>query len=766
MGVRRLFVAVFVSIGVTAGAGLWAPLSFGLPPGRHFEMVSPQFKGGYGITAIEGVDPTGEGAAYRSLGAFAGTPGDQIGSRGNGNTYVSHRGLSEWSTAGLMVPSSVAPYAAPGLVELSSDFTSALFEAYPGSSVGAGQFESTKREFFTHPTYAPDTPSGFAIAGSPITVPPRTDVANEDASHDLSHIILEGYPSTPPLTPEAEAYTGGGEVLYDMVASGSGAPSLHMFAVDNQAEPKPISPTCEKTAGQLGSVLSGNPVPGSNSTGYNAVSADGQIIFFHADPSCTGRTEEPQLFARLNDERTIEVSRSLEEGPCVGMTSEVPGEVPCKRPSSPPPPAEFEGASEDGSTVYFVTTAKLVSEDAGTESDLYVAHIGCPESEPGCPVSHEIVTRLADVTRSRGSSEGPGLQGPVAVSPDGSRVYFVARGVLSGANAEGHSPIAKADNLYVYNDAAGGSVAFVAELCSDNSESGEVTDDHCPVNNWIPPGGVLSHTNDENLWASSAPPAQVTKDGKFLLFASFAQLTPDDSDNAIDVYRYDAETGTLARVSVGENGFDANGNGWNEKDEAANAGFPHFPGVSEPGVTAQVLLGARSMTEDGSRVVFSTAEPLSPAATNGLLNGYEWHEGLVSLVSTGSDPLAVGQLERMTITPSGSDIFFTTAASLLPQDTDEAADLYDVRFGSGFPEQPRSDQRCGGDACQGALTNPAALLVPGSVSQQPGENVASPVTAHAKSRAVKRSHTGHNRHRRKRVKRHRHTSKTAHKRGA
>src|SRR5580658_4266463 len=37
--------------------------------------------------------------------------------------------------------------------------------------------------------------------------------------------------------------------------------------------------------------------------------------------------------------------------------------------------------------------------------------------------------------------------------------------------------------------------------------------------------------------------------------------TSDDTDSAKDVYRYDAGTQRLERVSVGENGYEANGNG-------------------------------------------------------------------------------------------------------------------------------------------------------------------------------------------------------------
>jgi hypothetical protein len=137
-------------------------------------------------------------------------------------------------------------------------------------------------------------------------------------------------------------------------------------------------------------------------------------------------------------------------------------------------------------------------------------------------------------------------------------------------------------------------------------------------------------------------------------------------------------------------------------------------------------LDDRAITEDGSRIVFISAEPLSAAAGNGVANAYEWHEenasggGSVSLVSTGSSDAPVGQA---IISATGRDIFFTTTQGLVSQDTDGQQDIYDARLGGGFPEPPSLPQPCSGDACQGPLTNPAPLLVPGSISQAPGANV-------------------------------------------
>lgn len=465
---------------------------------------------------------------------------------------------------------------------------------------------------------------------------------------------------------------------------------------------------------------------------YNAISADGSEVFF---TTCTsgnvlGPSVPHQLFVRLGGSRALEVSRPLEAGRpfggCVG--GGVPGEVPCDgavgRPS-----ADFVGASEDGSRVFFTTTAALTSEDHDTASDLYLAGIGCPQSNPGCAVAEREVRSLVQISHDPNPGEAAEVQGVLRVAPDGARLYFVARGVLSdAANAEGNLPLKDADNLYVY-DAVSGKTTFIADLCSGSGLSGQVQDARCPEG------------SDESLWAQlsveeGGESQTAGQDAGFLVFSTYAQLSGDDADTARDVYRYDAATGTLERVSLGEDGSDANGN-----DDAFDAriGQGNLGGTA----LAQSEADARAVSEDGSRIVFMSEAPLSSAATNHLTNVYEWHEqagggGVVSLISTGSGEHPVNQV---VISPSGNDIFFLTFQGLVAGDTDGAADIYDARLHGGFPTAAVAPAPCSGDACQGALTNPAPLLVPGSVAQAPGENLATPASAPAvtpKKATVKR----------------------------
>ena len=67
---------------------------------------------------------------------------------------------------------------------------------------------------------------------------------------------------------------------------------------------------------------------------------------------------------------------------------------------------------------------------------------------------------------------------------------------------------------------------------------------------------------------------------------------------------------------------------------------------------------------------------------------------------------------------SGSDVFFTSRAELVPQDRGEAVEVYDARVGGGFPEV---SQACTGTGCQGVPPAPRpSRPPPASPSTAPG----------------------------------------------
>ncbi len=677
-----------------------------LPDCRAYEMVSPEFKGGYGVGGIKGVNPSGEGVAFGGVGVFAGDPVDTV-----GNDYEAVRSGSGWSTVSLMPPASVSPF--PFLAGFSPSLGSSLWRLTLGEPSQKGaEGAASESQFVVHGSGAPDDEAGFLPVGPLLNAGVFGDrkLGEQGVSADLCHVIVN---SGGPLLPEA---VGAAEQLYD-VSTGCGGepPGVRLVALDDSGGL--LSPACGPEFGST-----------ANISDFNAVSADGSEVFFDANKaSCFPR----QVFVRVGGERTLEVSKPLAE--CAG------GEVPCAGAVSRAG-AVFTGASEDGSRVFFTTSAQLVPGDTDASNNLYLATIGCPAGHEGCSASEKDVTSMTRASAPADPGEPAEVQGVVRVAPDGSRVYFVARGVLGeSVNPQGVAPLKGADNLYVYD--VSGETAFIGDLCSGPELSGVARDAACP--NDLTDVLGIEERNDLALWSEPHPLSQTAGAGEFLVFSSYARLIgsgPEaDADDAQDVYRYDASSASLERISLGEGGYDANGN----RNDGAVVGEENLRGGdariqrSRGGFAGEEhVVVTRAVSEDGSRIVFSTAEPLSVSATNGLVDVYEWHEGIVSLISSGSSLTAD---EDPVITPSGRDVFFTTSAELVAGDSDGEADIYDARSEGGFPLAPAPQEPCFGDACQGALTNPAPLLVPGSVSQAAGGNFAVPVpvpvTATVKAKA-------------------------------
>lgn len=717
-------VAVLAVVFALLGGALQAVPALALTnPERAYEMVSPVFKGGYGARHIVGVAPNGESVDYQSGGgAFAGD-GSDLGFL----NYQATRTGSEWSSAALNPPAALNPD--PFQEEISPSLEASLWQFRLGiPNTQSGEL-STEERFYVR------TAAGFHPVGPVFKrqdgLPLNGVIYRPEAvSSDLCHIVF--YSS---LTPTGVFPNAEGEHLQEVDAGCHGAPGLKVVAVNNAGGL--LSPECTPILG------------GSSNDERNAVAADGSTVFF-GDRAPTGSSgtgdsgacgEEvanEQLFARVGGARTLEVSKPLAEA-C--------SEVPCPG-AATRGKARFLGASEDGSRVFFETVAPLEpASDHDSKNDLYMATIGCPGEASGCEAGQRVVTSLVQVSHDPNPGEAAELQGVVSIAPDGSHVYFVAHGVLSGQGlaVEGvqSAPVAGADNLYGYERDGrypAGRTVFVSEICSGPGVSGGVPDSRCPDD--LESGAGASVTrNDLRLLGVQGPVQVAGSEGGVLVFSTYAQLVdrgPEaDTDDAQDVYRFDMGSGSLLRVSLGEGGADANGNHLDEMNLESGQGYlgdadariPPIVGSSQPQEAAGFR---RAVSEDGSRIVFSTADPLSPAAINGLTDIYEWHDGAVSLISSGT---SVEPDEEAVITPSGRDVFFVTSQGLVPQDTDGAPDVYDARIGGGFPVPASEPERCRGDACQGSLTNPAPLLVPGSVAQAPGENLPAPVSTSPAAKA-------------------------------
>jgi hypothetical protein len=690
-----------------------------LPEGRVYEMVSPPYKGGYSANVIDAVALDGESVAYGSYGAFEGAPASPT-----VNGYMARRLTSGWLTVPLVAPAAVAPFSQlKEPIDYSPTLESTLVFAELGTNEGSA-FEGGENEFFIHPTDLPDSAANFEPTGVVLKGQENEAATLEyrGASPDFSHVV---FLTSGPERLLPEAIDDPGFHLYDLAVRGENAPALRLVGLNDNNEV--IDPYC-------GAVLGAGVGKASK---FNAIADGGSEIFFTTNTNraykseCDGEyatysvpNNPAVLFARLGGERTLQVSAPLAAECAVKPTPAL-----C---SAPPERAEFVGANEAGTRVFFTTSQALVGRDTDDANDLYMAKITCPggETETCAPAQRE-VSGLVQVSHDPNAAEVADVQGVLSVSPDGSHVYFVARGVLNDeANAEGRVPVSGADNLYVYDAASEKPAVLVAELCSGPEASGLARDADCPSNL------DEKNLNDSELWLGQGE-EQMAGDGRFLLFSSYGRLVANDMDEAKDVYRYDAETGALTRVSIGEAGYDANGNN--------NSFGDSIPRSADGGgyVADNAHLATRAISEDGTRVVFTSSEPLSPHAINGLENIYEWNmvpgqsEGEVSLVSTGDGMQSVNDV---VMDPSGRNIFFVTSQGLVRPDTDNAPDVYDARLDGGFPAMSAPEVACSGDGCQGPLQAPVPMLVPGSALETPGDNLAAPIPKPVvKTKAKKKS---------------------------
>jgi hypothetical protein len=604
-----------------------------LPECRAYELVTPQFKEGFlPFNAIGGDGRL----AFSSSGNFA---NNGLG-HALGNLYVANRSPSGWSTTAQAPSGPEYDMGTPANI-LSSDLSSSLWimsRADQPIAVGDLYLRGSDGLFTrigpaTDPALvAPTAPGGTAYPAG----------VNSAVSNDLSHVVIES---------DFSAAAGGpANDLYEYIGTGHERPQP--VSVDNTG----------KAISSCGAFLSGYP---SSPSSYHVISADGRVIFF------TSGCGTPALYARVNATTTISVAASQ----CTRTASD-PGGA-CDAESAP----TFQGANADGTRVYFTTEQQLVNGDTDATTDLYECDIPA-----GTPTPEGLTNPCPDLREVSGAAGGAAVQGVTRISEDGSRVYFVATGVLAsnlGANAA--AAVAGDDNLYVWQRNAAhpsGTTTFVGTLG---------------------PG-------DGQLWDADIRPAQTTDDGRYLVFMSGAALIDSgpqaDTDTAQDIYRYDADTGTLVRLSTDTDGTGGNAPG----RDAQFLGNPYLVARATPGPRG-------AMTDDGTAAVFTTTEALSPADTNGTYDVYLWRDGRVSLISSGQPSLdgilSFGSLSA-SISPSGRDIYFGTTAQLIANDVDTEVDIYDARIDGGF--DPSSPPGCVGDSCQSARSTPPSPTQPGSSS--------------------------------------------------
>jgi hypothetical protein len=401
--------------------------------------------------------------------------------------------------------------------------------------------------------------------------------------------------------------------------------------------------------------------------------------------------------------------------------------------------------SEDGSRVFFtdVETGKLylrepeTSKTTGVSPGPAVWRAATPNGRYVLYTEGEELFRfdVSEKTSEAVAGGAAGVLGTLGVSDDGSYVYFVAESILASTkNANEEEAEIGAANLYEWHE---GSTIFVAKLLY---EEGDVSDwrDYLEPGEGGGPGG-------------GGKGSRVAPDGKAVLFTSTAPLTGYDNTPAsglcdgeaprpcFELFLYTAAgSGRLSCVSCNPFGAPA----------ANDTYLTHGESIALP---RQRPFLTRNLSARGDRVFFQTREALVPQDTNGQADVYGWErEGSGSCARSSesySDSLGgclyVISSGRSTSSSyfgdasvDGSDVFIFTRQSLVSQDQDDNADVYDARIEGGITAQNPAPQpaACSGEACRGAPGLPPSFGgSAGSASFPAGQNIVeSPMTPKSK----------------------------------
>jgi hypothetical protein len=700
----------------------------GLPDGRQWEQVTPLQKHGALVNPIseEGViesAPNGQAFTYQ---VNATTEAE---AQGNAQSpqVLSRRTASGWASQDIAIPQETATGATTGSgVEypfFSPDLTSAVLQPAgafpaPGSvfSLSAKASEQTpyvrtnlndgNLESPCEPTaeacYRPIVTGGPGVAN----VPAETVFGEHGgprfhgATDDLSHVILTSSVAlTKTPISEGEGLTGG---LYEWSADAPPSEQLKLVSVLP-------GPGGEAASGGL--YLGGGGDAAGSARG--AIGPGGQRVFWEA--STAGG--EASLYVRdIADEKTLQLD-AVQGGS--GEGSEKP---------------QFQIANATADRVLFTDRQRLRPGSGG--ADLYE----CKLIEGPGGLSCE----LEDLTPLGPAGEEAEVQGVVlGTSEDGSVVYFVAKGALSGSEANEHDEVAAhgQPNLYMRE---GGQTKLVAVLAEGDS------------GDWGYHSGLSGLT------------ARVSPSGRFLAFTSQRSLTGYDNRDAHsnqpdeEVYEFDKQTGRLVCASCNPTGGRPEGVEVGGKPRRANVGGTQsatWIAGSIPGWTpyqlSHALYQSRYLSNEG-RLFFNSQDSLVPQDTNGTEDVYEYEPeavgsckradttfsslagGCVSLLSGGVSNEESAFLDA---SENGDDVFFMTAAALGKSDGDTQLDVYDAHVCSSeapcLPEAPQRLLPCAtGDACKPAPTpQPAVFGAPPSALFSGIGNVTPPAAVAVKAKA-------------------------------
>jgi hypothetical protein len=367
-------------------------------------------------------------------------------------------------------------------------------------------------------------------------------------------------------------------------------------------------------------------------------------------------------------------------------------------------PADFAGASGNGSRVVFATEEPLGDSDTDTAFDVYAR-------EPDGALTH-----LSDGPNAADPDEAATFAG---ISSDGTRVFFSTRERLSGTDTDVADDVYESgpDGLRHLSDDPTGpddDESAVLEAASVDgaraffgtaeSLTPEDTDTELDVYERTAAGDLRLVSDDDAPGMDPDLPASlagISEDGSRVFLQTDESFAAADTDVAADIY--ERGPGGLRLLSDGI-GLDADvpvsfarasADGTHvfletlerlaltdeddSRDVYESTSSEALVHVSDgPDADAELPASLATVSSDGARAFLQTRERLTAGDSDDATDLYERGPGGLRLVSDGPvEPDASEEAFIDGISSDGTRVFFATAEPLLPDDADAAEDVYE-----------------------------------------------------------------------------------------
>lgn len=415
------------------------------------------------------------------------------------------------------------------------------------------------------------------------------------------------------------------------------------------------SPSGQPIAGEMVNTRASAPL------GPNGVSADGSVYWFASDIS--GVT-----YRLYRGEAGVKQSTFVTESENGNVVV-------------PPGPAEFKGASRDGSRVVFASNQNLTEDATGNTKIFLYTHSDDPGND----------TNLTLISSDEEPADATVLQvrDVWGVSDDARTVYFSTTGkqLVEGA------PLGPGDKLYRWHE-------------------GELT---------------YLLTASVNPLSTQSRATMTSPDGRFFAFTSpSGGITADNNGGNAQQYLYDAYSDEFFCTSCLRGGINASAVSYDRF-------YNRMQVTNEP---------RRWLSSDG-RTFFETDERLLEQDTNGVRDLYTWKGGKLQLISTGRST-SESRLADASVDGSTVFFITRERLSAWDTDSDMDLYAARLDGGVPEPADRPAESCAVGADCQGQASPSPGLPTIGSLGFVGGGNVRVPPASgseEARKVSVKRPNT-------------------------